>query len=279
MQPHREALREALAGLGFVEGRNLRTTWRSGAGIRHDDRNTARELVAAKVDAILVFSSGATLAVQSATKTIPIVFVQVSDPIADGLVGDYARPGGNTTGVSTHHRELMGKRFELVRTLAPSALRVALIAPWASDPSYIAAKPTIAETAKRLGLEVIEVTQTKLFAVEEARAEALVVYSVFGQRFTADNLVALALRLRIPSVFPDAESVARGGLASYGTDPLDDTRLGAEILARILNGAKPGDLPVVQNSRFVLALNRKTAHALGLALPQALLLRAERVFE
>ena len=111
--PHREVLREQLAKHGFVEGRNLQTTWRGGTDIRHEDRMAARELAAARPDAILAFSARMTQAAQWATKSIPIVFTQVSDPIADGVVKDYSRPGGNTTGASTRRAELLVKRFEL----------------------------------------------------------------------------------------------------------------------------------------------------------------------
>jgi len=279
MQPHREAVRERLAKQGFVEGRNLQMIWRGGSGMRHEDRETARELVAARPDAILTFSTSMTQAVQWATKSIPIVFAHVSDPIADGVVKDYARPEGNTTGVSTHHRELLGKRFELLRELLPKAKRVAFVGAYASDPSYAVSLSVIRDAATRLGFELIEVIYANLWLIEEQRAEAMIVYSSLGQRLTTENLIGLAAKLRIASIFPSAESVALGGLASYGTDPLEDTRLGAEQLARVLNGAKPSNLPVYQNSRFALAVNLNTARALGLTIPQSILTRADQVIE
>lgn len=277
MQPHRDAVREQLAKEGFVEGRNLQMTWRGGSDIWHDDRETAHDLVAGRPDAILAFSARMTRAVQAETNSIPVVFAHVSDPIADGIANNYARPGGNTTGISTHHRELLGKRFELLRELLPEARRVALVTPWATDPSFSAAEPTIVEVAARLHFEVIEVLYSQLSAIAEKRAEAMIVYNVLGQRLMTENLIETALRLRIPSIFPDAESVVLGGLASYGTDPLEDTRLAAELLGRVLTGAKAGNQPVYRNSRFVLALNLKTAKALDLGIPQSLLARADRV--
>jgi putative ABC transport system substrate-binding protein len=279
MQPHREAIRASLARDGFVDGRNLRMTWRASGDGREQNRGVARELVADKPDAILAFSSAMTQAVQLATKSIPIVFVHVSDPIADGVVKDYARPGGNTTGVSTHHRELLGKRFELLRQLLPNAKRVAVVVPFATDPSLAASGSIIGDSASHLGFELIWVEISNLWAIEEKRAEGMIVYAVLGERLTAGNLIEIARKLRIPSIFPDAESVALGGLASYGTNPMDDTRLGAELLARVLNGAKPGDQAVYQNSSFTLAINLKTARALGIDIPQAVLLRANEVIQ
>jgi len=280
MQPHREVLREQLATHGFVEGRNLETTWRGGSSWRDLDRKAAQELVASRPDAILAYSSAMAQAAQFATQEIPIVFAQVSDPIADGVVKDYARPGGNTTGVSTRHRELLGKRFELLRDVLPRAKRVALVTPFATDPSFAAAQPAIAEAAKRLGFEVIEVLQTVAeWKVRDARAEALFVYSVLGEDFTMERLINLAAELRIASTFPDARWVRKGALLSYGTDPLRDTRLAANQLARVLGGIKPRDLPVDQNVNFVLAVNLRTARSLGIAVPQSLLLRADEVIE
>ncbi|MEO5699806.1 MAG: ABC transporter substrate-binding protein [Casimicrobiaceae bacterium] len=279
MQPHRDVIRAQLATHGFVEGRNLQMTWRGGGSLRDIDRKTANELVAAGPDAVLAFSAEMTQAVQFATKSIPIVFAQVSDPIADGVVRDYAHPGANTTGVSTRHRELLGKRFELLREIAPKAKRVALVTPYATDPALMAARPAIMNAAKRLDFELIEIISSNTFDIEEKHAEAMFVYSVLGENFTMDNLIALSVRLRIPSIFPDAQWVARGGLLSYGTDPLWDTRLAADLLARVLSGAKPGDQPVDQNSRFVLAINLATAKALGLTIPQSLLLRADEVIQ
>jgi putative ABC transport system substrate-binding protein len=279
MRPDRDVVREQLAAHGFVDGRNLQMTWRGGSSQTDLDRKTALELVAGQPDAILAFSTAMTQAVQFATQSIPIVFVQVSDPIADGVVKDYAHPGGNTTGVSTQHRAIVGKRFELLRELLPKARRVALITPYATDPSFAAARPTIAEAARRVDFELIEANHATMHLVAEKQAEAMFVFTVLGEAFTMDNLIDLAAKLRIPSVFPDARWVRRGGLLSYGTDPLANTRLAADQLARVLRGAKPGDQPVEQNPRFVLAINLATAKALGLSIPQSLLVRADELLQ
>jgi len=279
MTPHRDVVREQLAAHGFVEGRNLQMTWRGGSGQTDIDRTTALELVAEHPDAILAFSTRMTQVVQFATKAIPIVFVQVSDPIADGVVKDYAHPGGNTTGVSTQHREIVGKGFELLREVLPKARRVALITLYATDPSFVAARPTIAEAARRFNFELIEVMHGSIHLVAEKQAEAMFVFTVLGESFTMDDLIDVAAKLRIPSLFPDARWVRRGGLLSFGTDPLANTRLAADQLARVLRGAKPGDQPVEQNPRFVLAINLATAKALGLSIPQSLLVRADEVIQ
>ncbi len=271
--PHRDALHERLAQHGFVEGRNLQTTWRGGSSERHADRQVASELVATQPDAIVAFTSEMTLAAQWATKSIPIVFSHVSDPIADGVVKDYARPGGNTTGVSSLHRVLLGKRFELLRELLPKSKRVAYVR-WAS----IDSSPARAAAA-RLGFELIDVPRIEAARVEAERAEAMVLYSDLGSRLTTENFVRLASKLRIPLIVPNADAVALGALLSYGTDPIEDTRLGAEQLVRVLKGAKPGALPVDQSSRFTIAVNLKTARALGITIPQTVLLRADKVIE
>lgn len=279
MGPHRDALRERLAQQGFVEGRNLQMIWHAGGGNRRQDRGSAREFVEARTDAILAFSSEMTQAAQWATKSIPIVFTHVSDPISGGVVKNYARPGGNTTGVSTRHRELLGKRIELLRELLPHAKRVAVVTAYATDLLYAASESIIRDAAARLNFELIEIPIRSAFEIKEKRAEAIIIYSALGQRLTTEYLIGLAAKLRIASIFPDAEAVALGGLASYGTDPLEDTRLGADQLVRVLKGAKPGELPVDQSSRFVLAINMKSARALGITIPPVVLVRADRVIE
>jgi putative ABC transport system substrate-binding protein len=279
MAPHRDVVREELAVHGFVEGRNLRMTWRGGSGLTETDRKSARELVEARPDAILAFSAAMTHAAQFATKSIPIVFTHVSDPIADGVVSDYAHPGGNTTGVSTHHRELVGKQLELLREVLPKAKRVALVAPYATDPSLIASRQAMSDAARQLDFELIEVNHATLQLIREKQAQAMLVFTVLGERFTMDNLIDLAAKLRIASIFPDASWVKRGGLLSYGTDPLVDTRFAADQLAGVLKGAKPGDQPVVQNSRFILAINLVTAKTLGLGIPRSLLERADELLQ
>lgn len=278
--PYREALRERLAPQDFVEGRNLRMIWRGGTGYRHEDREAARGLVAARPDAILAFSSPMTKAVQWATTTVPIVFANVGDPIADGIVKSYARPGGNVTGVSSRERQLLAKRFELLRELLPKAKRVAYVRPPFSDPATTASERLAREIAARLGFElVVGDAVGQLGDIEAKRPEAMLVFSPLGARLTTENLIATAAKLRIPSLFAVADSVTLGGLAAYGTDPIANTRLAADLLARVLKGANPAEIPVNQAARFELVINMKTAKAIGLTIPQSILLRADRVIE
>jgi len=278
--PYREALRERLAAQGLIEGRNLQTIWRGGTGYRHEDREAARALVAARPDAILAFSSPMTKAVQWATKTIPVVFANVGDPIADGIVKSYARPGGNVTGVSSRERQLLAKRLELLRELLPKAKRVAYIRPPFSDPAVTGSEKLAREIAARLSFDLLVSDGVgQLGDLKAKRPEAMLVYFVFGTRLTTENLIATAAKLRIPSVFADAESVTLGGFAAYGTNSIANTRLAADLLARVLKGANPADLPVDQAARFELVINMKTAKAIGLTIPQSILLRADRVIE
>lgn len=280
MGPHLDVVRERLADHGFIEGRNLQITWRGNFGVGVEYRKIARDMVAMQPDALLTFSTATTLAVQSATKSIPIVFTHVGDPIVVGIVKNYARPGGNATGISTRQGELLAKLFELLREFLPRATRVALVVPSVIDPYYLASERAILEIAEGFNFDLFKATYGRLFEIEEKRAEAmLVLFSESVSRLRTENMIALAAKLRIASVFPDAESVALGGLASYGANLLEETRLGVDQLVRVLKGAKPGELPVIQSSRFTLAINLKTAQSLGLTVPLSLLLRADRVFD
>lgn len=278
--PYREALAERLAAQGFVEGRNLQTIWRGGTGSRHEDRELARGLVATRPDAILAFSSPMTQAVQWATTSVPIVFANVGDPVAEGIVKSYARPGGNVTGVSSRDRQLLAKRLELLRELLPKAKRVAYLRPPVSNPAVAASEGLVRDIAARLGFELlVGDAVSQLGNIEAKRPEAILVYFVLGARLTTENLIATAAKLRIPSVFSDADSVTLGGLAAYGTNPIANTRRAADLLARVLKGANPAEIPVNQAARYELVINMKTAKEIGLTIPQSILLRADRVIE
>ncbi len=285
MDRYRDALRERLAGHGFVEGKNLRIDARGSASFG-DDREYVRAMVAAKADAIFTVSSHATAAAMAASQSVPIVFVWVPDPIVSGIVSSYARPGRNTTGVSSRFGELLHKRLELVRELLPKARRVAVFGQTYTD-EFAAIAPELRKTAARLQIELLELVtadrtgwDSSLDRAIKLGAEALVPFAWFADSpVTGGVIVEIANRNRIAAVFADAESVERGGLISWGTNLVDDVRRGADMLARVLNGAKPADLPVDQAERFELVVNLKTAKAIGLAVPQSVLLRADRVIE
>jgi putative ABC transport system substrate-binding protein len=284
---YRTILSQRLATHGIVEGRNLRIEvsvpdgWLAGSG-----REAARRLLAAKVDAILACTDGAAEGARAATWSVPIVFTWVADPIRSGLAAELGRPGGNATGVSTRSAELSVKRVELALELAPGAKRIGMIAVdhWPFYRESIL--PVVSAVLARAGAELVEVKwNTGSASIEEAfRAGARVVLTgfdqlMFGYRLTLGSWIAKAQELRLPVVYVNAEEVGAGGLMSYGTNLVEDLRRAADMLARVLKGAKPGDMPVDQASGFELAVNLKTARAMGLAIPQSILLRADRVIE
>jgi putative ABC transport system substrate-binding protein len=284
---YRSALRDRLATHGFVEGRNLKIDARGAAGIFHEDRDVARELVTAKPDAIFTCTTRVTEAAQAATKSVPIVFVWVDDPVASGLVKSYARPGGNVTGVSNRLGELLVKRLELTRELLPRAKRVAVVGNTVTMQSKVfeAIEPALRKAAAQLGVELLEVAFRGSWdgAIVEAKkdgAEAVLPFASFGDQLVAgEQVVQLTNHLRIPTLFADAGMAEKGGLISYGTNLVDDVQRGADLLARALKGAKPAESPVDQAARFELVVNLKTAKALGIKIPKSVLLRADRVIE
>jgi putative ABC transport system substrate-binding protein len=281
-----DALREQLAAHGFVEGRNLTLEVRSTIG-RAAAQQHARELLELKADALFTLSTLVTLGAQDATQSVPIVFAWVADPVLSGIVKDYARPGGNTTGASNRFFELTVKRLELLRELVPGVKRVAVLAGY-FDPTLEAAMRLVAPAATQLGL-TLEQVEAGPFAWTQAidraatsGAHAVLVltpFANFGMAEQAGQTVRAALRNRIPVVYADIESVSLGGLASYGVDSTADVRRGADYLARVLKGEKPGEMPVDQVARFELAVNLKTARAAGIAVPRSILARADRVIE
>jgi len=283
---YRSAFVSQLASHGFVEGRNLRVDSRSALDWSADVQSV-KELVALKADAIVALTTSVTLAAQAATKTVPIVFAWVADPVLSGIVKDYARPGGNTTGVTNRFFELTIKRIELLRELMPSAKRIAAVG-FLGFPLFQAGMPRVRNAARQFGFELIETDVGGPFwtpAIEsaiKAGAEAvlpIIGFAVAGQRTSGEQVVQLALQKRVPMVFADAEMVELGGLMSYGTHPGNDLRRAADLVAKVLDGRNPSELPVDQASRFELVLNLKTARAIGLTIPQSILLRADRVIE
>lgn len=280
-------LREQLAGQGFVEGRNLRFAHGAfgGDGVGSGEE-AARQLLEAKVDAILSSFDGITEGAVRAAKSVPVVFTWVSDPVALGIAASLARPGGNATGVSTRRGELMVKRLELALELAPAAKRVAIIGAgrfWPGD--WKGLRPAMAEVAAKSGRELLEVGWNLGRSIRDAhRLGAQValtpVHSIsVGYRAMLDIWISDAIELRLPVVYVGREEVEAGGLVSYGTSILEDLRRAANMLARVLKGENPAEMPIDQASRFELALNLKTARAIGLAVPPPILLRADRVIE
>ena len=285
-QQYLAAFRETLAARGFIEGKNLKIDTRV-AITRYLARFSAVDLLKLKPDAIFTLTTVATLGAQDATKSVPIVFAWVADPKVSGIVKDYARPGGNTTGVSNHYFALTIKRVELVRELVPDAKRVVVLS-IGFDSMLLTAMRLAEPAAERLGLE-LERKSVSMGSWEHAvrdvaasGADAAIVqlpFSAFGMSMQAQETVNDAMRQRIPVIYSDSESVELGGLISYATNPTEDVRRGATYLARVLGGERPGGLPVDQATRFELVVNLKTAKAKGITFPPSIVLRADRVIE
>jgi len=283
-----EAFRQGLRDLGYVEGRNVVIEYRDAEGKFERLPALAAELVALKVDVIVAPSTPAALAARQATKTIPVIFAALGDPVTSGLVTSLARPGGNVTGVSFLSPELVGKRLERLTQAVPGAGRVAVL--WQpGDVPESTAKDlrTEAEVAARaLGvrLQVVEARGPADFdrafsAMTKAHVDALSVLPsamLFSER---GRLVDLAAKYRLPAVYPWREGADAGGLMSYGPNLPDLYRRAATYVDKILKGAKPADLPVEQPTKFELVINMKTAKALGLTIPQTLLQRADQVIQ
>ena len=275
----RAALLDELQRRGWVQGRNLVVEFRFAEGVLDRYPVHARELIERQVDLIVAVTALGAVAAAQATRTIPVVFVSVSAPVEQGLVSSLARPGGNLTGLSTQADELIGKRLELLREASPRSTRVALLG------TASAAQVELANVAARaLGLQLllaqaahVDDLAPAIAALPQADAWFINENQMhFAHRKTVVELIA---RQRKPAIYPVSTFVEEGGLMSYSVDQKDQFRRAGEIVDRILRGARPADIPVEQPTKFTLALNRTTAKALGLAIPQSLLLRADEVIE
>ena len=282
-----EAFRQGLRDLGYIEGGNVVIESRDAEGKLERLPALAAELVALKVDVIVAPSTPAALAAKQATRTLPIVFAAVADPVARGLVTSLARPGGNVTGSSNLAPELVGKRLEQLKQAVPGVNRVAVL--WQPGIAGRTEKDMVnaAEVAAQaLGvrLQFVEARGPADFdrAFSEmtgARAGALTLLGSGMFFIERRRLVDLAATNRLPAVYGLREYVDAGGLMSYGPNSADLYRRAATYVDRLLKGAKPGDLPIEQPTRFELVINLKTAKALGLTIPTSLLARADQVIE
>ena len=285
--PEDKAFLEGLRELGYIEGHNISIEWRFFKDNVDRFRALAAELVGVKVDCIVTVGILPTRAAKEATSTIPIVMANAGDdPVRHGLVASLARPGGNITGFINVSSELSGKRLELLKAVVPKASRIAIL--W--DPASPAATGQLQGTmaaARALGvhLQSLEVRrpddfETAFRAAGKERAEGLVV-AAFGGLFHSHRarIVGLAVKTRLPAIYPLQDYPLAGGLMSYAADVLDQHRRAAIYVDKILKGSKPADLPVQQPTKFELVINLKAAKALGLTIPQSLLLRADHVIE
>jgi putative ABC transport system substrate-binding protein len=285
----REAFRQGLRDLGYVEGRNLLIEYRDAKGKPEVFPALAAELVALKVDVIVTTGGSlAALAAKQATTSLPIVFTAVGDPVAEGLVTSLARPGGNVTGLSLLAPDLVGKGLEQLKQAVPGVSRVALLLKPDSMPDRARKDrlnaADVAARALGLRLQIVEARGPANFDrafsdMTRARAEALTVLSTPVFDSERGRLVDLAAKNRLPTVYSFRTYVEAGGLMSYGPNIADSFRRAATYVDKILKGAKPSDLPVEQPTKFELVINLKTAKALGLTIPQSVLGRADQIIE
>lgn len=283
--PGDEAFVAGLRELGYIEGRNLSIEWR----FFRDNvtlRDLATELAPLKLDCIVTFGVAATRAVMDVATGVPIVMTNASDdPVRHGLVASLARPGGNVTGFIDSSSELSGKRLELLKAVVPKASRIGIV--W--DPTAPAATGEFQEAtgaARTLGLNIqsLEVRRPDDFApaflAGKERTEALVVVALGGLFHThRAQIVDLALKTRLPAIYTSIDYAHVGGLMSYTADLRDHYRRAAIYVDRILKGSKAADLPVQRPTKFLLVVNMKTAKALGLTIPQSLLVRADEIIQ
>ncbi|HET7806526.1 MAG TPA: ABC transporter substrate-binding protein [Pseudolabrys sp.] len=276
------AFLQEMQRLGWIDGRNLQVEYRWETG---DLRNAATELVALSPEVILVSSTPAVSALQQATRTVPVVFTQVADPVSAGIVASLAKPGGNLTGFMVFDYEIAAKWLELLREIAPSVTRVGVV----RDPSVTASigqLSAIQSAARVSRVEVVPLGGRDSKDVERTITDfargsncGLIAAASPLINITAKLIISLAAQHRLPATYPFRSFVVDGGLIGYGPDPIDLHRQAAGYVDRILKGEKPADLPVQTPTKFDLTINLKTAKALGLKVPPSLLARADEIIE
>jgi ABC-type uncharacterized transport system substrate-binding protein len=279
------AFLQGLQEFGWAVGRNLRIDLRWGAGDTDGHHRSAAELVALAPDVILATGSASTAPLRQATRTVPIVFTIVPDPVGAGFVDSLARPGGNVTGLTSFEYGLSGKWLELLKQIAPGVTRAAVI----RDPTIsagIGQFAAIQSVAPSLGVDIVPVNVSDPSEIERALAlfarSANAGLIVTGSAFALihrDLIVKVAERHKLPAVCYERSFVIAGGLVSYGSDYIDQYRRAAGYVDRILKGEKPADLPVQAPTKYELVINLKTAKALGLDIPPTLLALADEVIE
>jgi putative tryptophan/tyrosine transport system substrate-binding protein len=280
-----EAFRQGLRELGYVEGQNIAIEYRAAQWKYERLPGLAAELVRLKVDVIVTASPPATEAAKQATSTIPIVFTVVGDPVAEGFVANLARPGGNITGLATISPELVGKQLEMLKAVVPKISRVAVLQN-PSNLSHLRQLRQAESAARALGvqLQILEARtpseiEAAFPAMSSQRAGGVLVLRDAVFRAQGAQIAALAAKSRLPAMYGLREQAEAGGLMAYGASVPQMFRRAATYVDRILKGAKPGDLPVEQPTKFELVINLKTAKALGLTIPQSILVRADRVID
>jgi putative ABC transport system substrate-binding protein len=273
-----------LRELGWIEGRNVAIEVRWAEGRTERFAGIAAELVRLKVDVILTHNTPTVLAAKQATSVIPIVFAAAGDPVGTGVVASLARPGGNVTGLSTQSGDLGAKRLELLREVVPGLRRLAIMGN-VGAPNAVLEMDEVQAAARTLGLEVaaLEIQRAEdiapAFEALKGRADALYICVDPLINSNRVRINTLALAARLPTIHGFREHVEAGGLMSYGANYSDLFRRAGDYVDKILRGAKPGDIPVEQPTKFDLVINLTTAKALGLTIPETFLLRADEVIE
>jgi ABC-type uncharacterized transport system substrate-binding protein len=282
-----EAFQKGLESEGWSLGQNLRIEYRYAQGDTTHMQTLAKELVGLKPDCILAQSTPVTDALMRATRTIPIVFVAVSDPIGSGFVASMARPGANITGFTVLHATIAGKYLEILKEMVPQLARAAMIynpnsvpaggrffsRPFVESATKLKVRPITAEVHDQAGIEN---------AITELGTESGGGLVLVPDNFVSvhrDLIISLTAQFRIPAIYPYRYFAEAGGLVSYGVDAIDQFRRASEYVSRIFRGAKPADLPVQAPTKFELVINLKTAKALGLVVPRILLAGAQQVIE
>jgi putative ABC transport system substrate-binding protein len=280
------ALNRGLKGAGYVEGENIAIEYRFAEGQYDRLPAMAAELVRRQVSVIITGGNAATFAAKAATATIPIVFIVTEDPVQLGLVASLPRPGGNVTGVNLVSGELTAKQLELLHELMPAAARVAVLVNPADTTATETTLRDLEAAAPAIGLkmQVLKATTSQeihaaFAAMVRERSEALFLRSDAFFTSRRMQLAGLSARHAIPLASQAREIVEAGGLMSYGADIMDGFRQAGVYAGRILKGAKPADLPVMQSNKFELVINAETARILGLTIPPTLLVRADEVIE
>jgi putative ABC transport system substrate-binding protein len=275
---------KTLGELGWTVGRNLQIDTRSGGGDATRLSQYAAELVALGPDTILAVGSATVGPLQRATRTIPIVFVNVADPVGAGLVESLSRPGGNTTGFTNFEYSMSGKWVELLKQIAPHVTRAVVLrdSRVAAGIGQFAAMRAVAQA---LGVELFPIGVRDAAEIERGvttfarAANGGLIVTTGGTGFLRDPIIGLATRHKLPAVYPFSYYARDGGLLTYGPDTHDPIRRAASYVDRILKGAKPADLPVQAPTKYELVINLKTARALGITVPPTLLARADEVIE
>jgi putative ABC transport system substrate-binding protein len=279
------AFLDGLRERGWTSGRNLQIEYRWAADDTRLYHKHAQELIAIAPDVLLVGGGTATGILQQLTSTVPIVFVEASDPVNRGLVASLAQPGGNITGFTQFEFSIGGKWLELLKQIAPSVRRAAVI----RDPTQSSAVGQFAAIhalAPSLGVEISPVDAREISAIEQAMTAfargangGMIVTATGNARRHRETIISLAARFKLPAVYPYRYYVADGGLASYGPDVAEECRLAAGYVDRILKGERAADLPVQAATKYATIFNLKTAKAIGLTMPQNLLATADEVIE